>query len=62
MESEFLLDAAVAARCKGQSLLKENKFIHDELEVYYIRAMDFDAMNQEKEVIIQEFLNGGGLK
>jgi len=62
LEAEFLLDAAQDARCKGQALLKENKEIHDELEKYYIRAMDFEAMGAEKNRLLQEFLAGGGLK
>jgi hypothetical protein len=62
LEAEFLLDAAQTARCKGQALLKENKAVHDELEVFYVRAMDFEGMGQMKKELIQEFLAGGGLK
>ncbi|MEL7624253.1 MAG: hypothetical protein AAGU12_11755 [Clostridiales bacterium] len=62
LEAEFLLTAIEDARQRAQKLMAENKKIHDHLETYYVKAMDFTALEMEKEVLIREFLAGGGLK
>ncbi len=36
-------------------LLKEAKAVHDELEKYYINAMDFEALNAYREAFADEF-------
>ena len=38
--------------------LKKAKAVHDELEAFYIEAMDFDAMNEYSEKIIGEIFAG----
>jgi len=40
----------------GTNHIKEAKRLHDELEEYYIAAMDFEAINQKREEILQEVL------
>ena len=62
LESDFLTTAIEDAKKRAQKLLNDNKKIHDKLETYYIKAMDFDAMKKEKEGLIREFLSGGGLR
>lgn len=37
--------------------LKECKLIHDELEKYYIKAMDWEAVNQATDALLEEILS-----
>jgi len=53
--------AFVKKMCKAlfdevSDLLTSEKALHDELEQYYIDAMDFDRLNKQAEQLIRQLL------
>jgi hypothetical protein len=62
LEAEFLATAIEDARQRAWKLMTANKKVHDQLEACYIKAMNFEALEAEKESLIREFLAGGGLR
>ncbi|WP_408954448.1 PRK06851 family protein [Natroniella sp. ANB-PHB2] len=41
---------------KARDMIKQAKFLHDELEEYYIEAMDFDAVEERRQKVEEEIL------
>ncbi len=41
----------------GTNYLKEAKRLHDQLEAYYIKAMDFDAINVKRDELLHEIIH-----
>ena len=41
---------------EASKLITDAKDIHDQLEKYYVDAMDFDALSQRSEAIIRKIL------